>query len=119
LVHNYLQDSKTARVSLDLKGLDVLEGATKDIQIPSRGEVKIDWRVRAQKVRTASVVAKALTNEESDALEMDLPVNIPGVKLVRSKGGSVAPGATASYDLTFPDTVEPGSRSLSIEISPS
>ncbi len=29
LVHNYLTTEKTARVSLDVKGLDVLEGATK------------------------------------------------------------------------------------------
>jgi uncharacterized protein YfaS (alpha-2-macroglobulin family) len=28
IVHNYLPDSKTARVSLDVKGLDVLDGAT-------------------------------------------------------------------------------------------
>ena len=52
LVHNYLTTDKTARVSLDVKGLDVLDGATKDVQIPSRGEAKVDWRVRAQQVRT-------------------------------------------------------------------
>ncbi len=59
----------------------MLDGATKDVQIPSRGEAKVDWRVRAQQVRTATITGKALTDEESDALEMDLPVNIPGVKL--------------------------------------
>jgi uncharacterized protein YfaS (alpha-2-macroglobulin family) len=119
LVHNYLQDAKTAHVSLDVKGLDVLEGAAQDIQVPSRGEAKVDWRVRAQQITSATLTAKALTNEESDALEIDVPVNFPGVKLSQSKGGSIAPGATAAFDLTFPDKLEAGSRSIAIQISPS
>ncbi len=123
LVHNYLQDTKTARVSLDLKGLDVLDGATKEVQIPSRGEAKVDWRVRAQKAQTATITAKALTNEESDALEMELPIHIAGVKLAQSKGGSLAAGGATgnntAFDVTFPPKVESGSRSLSLRVSPS
>jgi uncharacterized protein YfaS (alpha-2-macroglobulin family) len=119
LVHNYLANAKTARVSLDVKGLDVIEGATRDVEIPSRGEAKIDWRVRAQQVRTASITGKALTDEESDALELDLPVNIPGVKLSQAHGGSVLAGNSAAFDLTFPPNVQPGSRSLALGVSPS
>jgi uncharacterized protein YfaS (alpha-2-macroglobulin family) len=119
LVHNYLPDTKTARVSLDVTGLDVLEGATKDVEIPSRGEVKVDWRVRAKQVRSATVLGKALTDEESDALQLDLPINVPGVKQSQSRGGSLNGGASAAYDLTFPDKIEPGSRSLAIRLSPS
>ncbi len=123
IVHNYLQDAKTARVSLDVKGLDVLEGATKDVLIPSRGEATVNWRVRAQQTRGVTLTAKALTNEESDALEVELPVNFAGVKLSQSKGGSMAAGGSAgnaaSFDIAFPDKIEPGSRSLSIRVSPS
>jgi len=123
IVHNYLQDAKTARVSLDVTGLDVLEGATKDVLIPSRGEATVNWRVRAQQTRSATLTAEALTNEESDALEIDLPVNFAGVKLSQSKGGSISAGGTAgnsaSFDIAFPDKIEPGSRSLSIRVSPS
>jgi alpha-2-macroglobulin len=119
LVHNYLTTDKTARISLDVKGLDVLDGAPKDILIPHRGEVKVDYRVRAQQVRSASVTGKALTDEESDAMELTLPVNIPGVPLSASRGGTLANGGDVSFDLTFPDKVQPGSRSLSIALSPS
>ena len=96
VVHNYLTDTKTAHVSLDVTGLDVLEGAAKDVSIPSRGEARVDWRVRAQQVRTATVTGKALTNEESDAVELELPVNVPGVQLSQSRGGAVAAGAEAT-----------------------
>jgi len=129
IVHNYLQDAKTAHVSLDVRGLDVLEGATKDVPIPSRGEATVNWRVRAQQTRGVTLTAKALTNEESDALEIELPVNFAGVKLSQSKGGSMlggqsaatggASGNSASFDVTFPEKIEAGSRSLSIRVSPS
>ena len=74
----------------------MLGGATKDIAIPSRGEARVDWRVRAQQVRSATVIGKALTDEESDALELTLPVNIPGVKLGEARGGVTPGGQTAS-----------------------
>ncbi len=119
LVHNYLANTKTACVSLDLKGLEVLDGSTRDVEIPSRGEVKLDWRVRPAAVASASIVGKALTDEESDAMELDLPVEVPGVKLTGARGGTVAPGGTAAFDLAFPEQIRPGSRRLTIHLSPS
>jgi uncharacterized protein YfaS (alpha-2-macroglobulin family) len=118
LVHNYLTTTKTARVSLDVQGLDVISGKTQDVTIPSRGEAKVDWRVKAQHVRKATVTGKALTDEESDALEIEIPINFPGVKLSASKGGSIAPGGSADFEMQFPDGVEPGSRLLSINVAP-
>jgi hypothetical protein len=119
LVHNYLTDTKKARVSLDGTGLDVLEGGTRDVEVPSRGEVKLDWRVRAQQVHSATLTGKALTDEESDALEMELPVNIPGIPMARARGGAMTAGGTAAFDLTFPDKVQSGSRTLSVRLSSS
>lgn len=117
IVHNYLAAEKTARISLDLTGLDVLDGKTQDVKIPSRGEVKVDWRVRAQRTRKATVHGEALTNEESDALELELPVNPAGVKMAQRKGGSLSNTASAAFVLTYPPQVEPGSRSLTIHVS--
>ncbi len=119
LVHNYLADAETARVSLDVQGLEILDGGTKDVHIASRGEAKLDWRVRVQQVRSATITGKALTNQESDAVELTLPVDVPGVKLTQARGGALAPGAKAEFDMTFPDTIEPGSRALSIQVAPS
>src|ERR1019366_5505618 len=87
--------------------------------IPSRGEAKVNWRVRAAQVRAASITGKALTDEESDALQLDLPVNVPGVKLSQARGGSLQAGGSAAFDLTFPDKVVPRSRSISLRVSPS
>jgi alpha-2-macroglobulin len=59
LVHNYLPTAKDARVSMNLKGLDVIDGATRDIKVPSKGEVKVDWRVRAANVSQSSTLQSA------------------------------------------------------------
>ncbi len=119
VVHNYLADTKTAHVSLEAAGLDILEGGASDVSIPSRGEARVDWRVRARQVRAATITGKALTDEESDAVELELPVNVPGVKLSQSRGGALAAGSEAAFDLTFPPNLHPGSRSLTIGVAPS
>jgi uncharacterized protein YfaS (alpha-2-macroglobulin family) len=119
IVHNYLETAKDAKVSLEVTGLEVLNGTAKTVQVPAKGEVRVDWRVRATKVGTAKLTGRALTNEESDALEIELPVNAPGIPLSESKGGSIPAGTNASVDLAFPARVEPGSRRLAIRVSPS
>jgi uncharacterized protein YfaS (alpha-2-macroglobulin family) len=119
LVHNYLATAKTARVSLDVQGLEILSGKSQDITIPSRGEGRVDWRIKAGKARTATLTGKALTDEESDALELELPINFPGVKLNSSKGGSVTGGNAADFVLQFPDSIEAGSRSITVGLAPS
>jgi uncharacterized protein YfaS (alpha-2-macroglobulin family) len=119
LVHNYLTTEKSVRVSLDLKGLDVVEGTTRDVRVLPRADARLDWRVRVQQVRSAVITGKALTDEESDALELELPVNVPGVKVSRAKGGSLNAGGAAAFDLAFPDKAKPGSRLLAIRLAPS
>jgi alpha-2-macroglobulin len=119
LVHNYLAAAKTVRVSLAVEGLDLIGGGAQDVQVASRGEATVRWRVRARQVHTAKLTGKALTDEESDALELELPVNVPGVKLALARGGSMASGGEAAFDLTFPGHVQPGSRRISVRVSPS
>uniref|UniRef100_Q025N0 Alpha-2-macroglobulin domain protein n=1 Tax=Solibacter usitatus (strain Ellin6076) TaxID=234267 RepID=Q025N0_SOLUE len=119
LVHNYLTTEKSVRVSLDLKGLDVVEGSTRDVRVLPRADARLDWRVRVQQVRSATITGKALTDEESDALELELPVNVPGVKVSRAKGGSLSAGGAAAFDLAFPAKAQPGSRVLAIRLAPS
>jgi hypothetical protein len=89
IVHNYLTTAKTVQVSLDVKGLEILSGSTSQISVPSKGEAKLDWRVRANSVQEVVLTTKALTNEESDAMELTLPVLPVGVKQTEAKSGSL------------------------------
>ena len=95
IVQNYLPTEKTARVSMEFDGLQVMEGATKDVNVPSRGLMKVDYRVRVLNVDSARVLGKALTDVESDAMELTLPVVPFGVKLAVAKSGSIAGPGTS------------------------
>ena len=120
LVHNYLTSEKKARVSLDVEGLEVLEGTSREVQIPSRGDARVDWRLRAKPGREVRLLGKALTNEESDALELTLPVIPFGVKLAEARAGSIQDRTGESVaELVFPPQTPLDSHVLEISVAPS
>ncbi len=125
LVHNYLTSEKTARISLEAEGVEIIAGATQDIAIPSRGEARVDFRVRAPSgqagsAREARLLGKALTDEESDALELTLPIIPFGVKLTDARAGSVTEATgNAQAELKFPREIVPSSKALEVRVTPS
>ncbi len=121
IVQNYLPTAKVAQVSMVFDGLQVLDGGQQDVNVPSRGLMKVDYRVRVLNVDSARVLGKALTDVESDAMELTLPVVPFGVKLAMAKAGSVAGAGTSDtvQPLTFPAGAEVGTRKLTIGVTPS
>ena len=90
------------------------------INVPSKGEAKADWRVRAQSVQSAVLDAKALTNEESDALEITLPIIPAGVKQTDAKSGSlVAADQDENVTITLPGNPAQASPTLDISLNSS
>jgi uncharacterized protein YfaS (alpha-2-macroglobulin family) len=79
IVHNYLNMPKTATVSLKVEGLDTVSGSQQSVTIASKGEATVLWRLRASQVGTARLTASAITDVESDALELSFPVEPAGV----------------------------------------
>ena len=76
------------------------------------------WRVKASSIGTADLIAKALTNEESDALELTFPVEPSGVKQTVSTSGVVT-GPSASTTIDFPANTDAAAHDLHIQVSPS
>ncbi len=121
IVQNYLPTDKVAQVSMQFECLQVLDGAQQNVNVPTRGLVKVDYRVRVLDVDSAKVLGKALTDVESDAMELTLPVVPFGVKLATSKSGSIAGAGTTDtvQQVTFPSAAETGTRKLTISLTPS
>ena len=66
------------------------------------------------------LTAKALTNEESDALEMTLPVLPYGVKQKAAGAGVVFSGTGQNqWSYSYPAGSDAGSRGLTITVAPS
>ena len=120
IAHNYLETAKDVTFALDVSGVEVIGGQSQKINIPAKGESWVDWRVRARATGNVVLTAKALTNEESDALEMTLPVLPFGVKQRAASSGVVFSGTGQSqWNFGFPAGSDAGSRGLTITVSPS
>ena len=120
IAHNYLATAKDVTFALDLSGVDVLSGQTQKITIPANAESYVDWRVKARVIGNAVLTAKALTNEESDALQTTLPILPFGVQQSAAGTGVVFSGTGQNqWSFSYPATSDPGSRALTVTVSPS
>ncbi len=120
IVHNYLDAAKAVKISIDVTGARLLNASSQTVTIPKQGEHRIDWRVAANQVGEAKLLAKALTDQESDGVEIPLEVIPHGLK--QTTGGAVT--LTGDSDektiaLNLPADAHAQARALRIEASPS
>ena len=93
-VHNFLKEKKQVRVSLELPGgclSPMNDPLAQTIAIEPNSEKRVDWRVKAVKAGEAAIRMKALTDEESDAMEMKFPVYVHGMLKTESFCGVIRP----------------------------
>ena len=92
-VHNYLKTEKKVDVTLELDGgtLAVLGNAAQHVTIAAGGEKRVDWRVKVQSEGDAVIRMKAITDEESDAMEMRFPCFVHGMLKTDSFSGVIRP----------------------------
>ncbi|HPB31381.1 MAG TPA: alpha-2-macroglobulin family protein, partial [Candidatus Sumerlaeota bacterium] len=124
-IHNYLDSEKRVRASLDIPEdlLAFMEGVEKetDIAVPAGGEARVDWRVRVLKEGEARVRVQALTDEESDAMEMPFPVLVHGIlKQETSTGIMRADQTEGSAEIRFsvPEMRRPEQTRLEVRFAP-
>jgi uncharacterized protein YfaS (alpha-2-macroglobulin family) len=120
IAHNYLETAKDVTFALDVSGADVIGGQSQKITIQPKAEGFVDWRVKARTIGNAVLTAKALTNEESDALEQTLPILPYGVKQRSASAGVVFSGVGQNqWSYRYPDGTDASAHQLTITVSPS
>jgi uncharacterized protein YfaS (alpha-2-macroglobulin family) len=99
IVHNYLEKEKEVKVSFNVNGLTLIgskinqlgysnklssnELHSYKIKINKNSDVRIDWRIKVtEPAGMALLKASALTDEESDAVELKVPIHPEGIKIV-------------------------------------
>ncbi len=121
-VHNYLKSSKKAKVVLELDGdtLQPLDEMVQTVEISANGEQRVNWRVKAVRPGFAVIRMKALTDEESDAMQMTFPVKVHGILKTESYTGSIpADGKTAQISFQVPQQRKTELSRLELRYSPS
>ncbi|MBI83410.1 MAG: alpha-2-macroglobulin [Planctomycetaceae bacterium] len=120
-VHNYLDSDKAVQVSLELPGneLGTSETLTRTVNVAATGEKRVDWRVRVLREGLAKIRLRALTDEESDALEMQFPVYVHGMLKTDSWASTVRPGVDSSrFVVNVPTRRRPEQSLLEVRYSP-
>ena len=120
-VHNHLKTAKSVRVVLQLEGksLTPMGETSRTVQIAAGGEARVDWRVKAVEHGEAVVRMQALTDEESDAMQMHFPVRIHGMLKTESYAGAIRPDReSASFQITVPSKRRVNDTLLEIRYSP-
>jgi hypothetical protein len=128
LGHNYLDAEKGALMSLSFTGIenassdqesDLEPGESVRVSIPSRGDAEFTRRVVARKSGEARLLGKVLTDEESDATEMSLPVWPSGVRMQSGGAGVIEGSGEWTLPISFAPDTDPDSRRVVVDVSPS
>ncbi len=116
IVQNYLATAKDAKVSISATGVDWIGPTEQTLRVDSKGIAKAEFRARVRPGSESVITAKAITNEESDAVELKLPMYSYGTLFSSGRGGSLTDGKSAAVVLDAQGT---GNRKLEVRVSPS
>lgn len=120
VVHNFLKADKSTKISLDVNGAQLLDSPASTVTIRQNGEHRVDWRVQANQVGTLTLLAKALTDKESDAVEMTMEIVPHGLKQTLGNATAYTQNdADQTFSLDLPGRADTQARNLRIEASPS
>ncbi len=120
VVHNFLKSDKSTKISLDLNGAQLLDSPSETVTIKQNGEHRVDWRVQANQVGKLTLLAKALTDTESDAVEMTMEIVPHGLKQTVGNTTTLTQNdADQTFSLDLSANPDSQARSLRIEASPS
>ncbi|MGQ9562323.1 MAG: alpha-2-macroglobulin family protein [Thermogutta sp.] len=120
-VHNYLKRGKSVQVRLELEGdtLEPLDDLIRTVEIAANDEARVDWRVRVKSDGEALARMAALTDEESDAMEMRFPVYVHGMDKMVAYSGWIRPEKDSlQFKISVPAERRPESARLEVRFSP-
>ena len=120
IVHNYLDSEKSTKVEIEVTGAQLLDAPSQTITIPKQGIQRIDWRVKAENIGQVKLLAKALTDQESDAVELPLEVIPAGLQQTTGKALAFSgENDEQTFDVNLPANAHASARSLKLEAAPS
>lgn len=133
IVHNYLSEEKLTQISLEAINAKVKNSYLNNsndksskngkwkIKIPKDSEIRISWIVSIENpTKEITLTAKALTNEESDAVEMKVPVEPYGVEMVETDIASISDfSSKIEKSILIPPNIDVRNVKLYLSSSPS
>ncbi len=137
IVHNYLDENKKTKITFNTENIKLIgskvnskgydseinkdKNGVYEIIIDKNGELRIDWKVKVDKpMGEAKLTAQALTNEESDALELKVPILPQGICETNPIVSDFDDyNKTEELSFRIPDDVDLRTAKLELNLSPS
>lgn len=107
-----------AQLLLPTNLLQALQPTEVSVQVPAMGEKRVDWRVKVKQAGLAQIRMTALSKEESDAVEMPLPLQIYGAQKQVTLTGSLTT-ETLVKTLMLPTERKPEATRLTLTLNAS
>ncbi|MDH5682362.1 MAG: hypothetical protein OEZ36_12285, partial [Spirochaetota bacterium] len=120
IVHNYLNKPKKVHLTLSTKGIQLTSPQKMSLTVPVNGIKKVDWQVQTKRAGMATFLVKALTDEESDALQQTVPVLPHGMKSMDPLVTELRKNSDKFFhNVILKDNYSPGHSELQVDIAPS
>lgn len=122
IIHNYLSTAKKTLVRF--KGDNIINenaGNEKTLTIEPNTDVRVDWKIKiSEPLGEATLYAEALTNEESDAVEIKVPLQPKGLKVeINSVADFSDESKTESKSFNIPSGTDLRSAGLKLSVDAS
>jgi uncharacterized protein YfaS (alpha-2-macroglobulin family) len=117
ITHNYLESTKVVRNVMEGDGVKLESTGVMNGSIPSGGEQRFDYLFSAPESGEAVLTSKSLTDEESDAMQLKLPILPHGTMKQYNLNGEVENEIVQSIGIS--EEFDPGSFTCVLTVSPS
>ncbi len=122
IIHNYLETEKQTKVKFTGENV-LLEDASNErtLNIAPNTDVRVDWKIKVlQPLGEAKLYAEALTNEESDAMEVKVPLQPKGLKIIENTIADFSEeNKTETKLVTIPSGTDLRSTGMKLTVDPS
>ncbi|MFH1235006.1 MAG: MG2 domain-containing protein [Candidatus Diapherotrites archaeon] len=117
IVHNSLPEMKNVLVKIESDNLEFPDGNEIEITVASGKSEKAEFKAIAKKCCSATIKLEALTDVESDGLEIVMPVLPWGIKEFETLSGEIS-NATKEITIEIPEETDREADRLIIKLSP-
>ena len=121
IIHNYLSAEKKTKIKFSGENISIEDNSEKNIVISPDTDVRIDWKIKVtEPLGEAKLYAEALTNEESDAVEVKVPLQPKGLKVDANTIADFSDEfKTETKTVNIPDGTDMRSTGMKLSIDPS
>ncbi|HZE96724.1 MAG TPA: alpha-2-macroglobulin family protein [Planctomycetota bacterium] len=116
IVHNYLEGEKQVKIEFSAEGIEVAGEKEMIVKVGSEDQKRIDWKATVKAAGKAKITVKALSDIDSDAMQLVIPVLPHGAMKWDSRAGVV--GDKVTETIVIPAGSVKGGTEMLVCVSP-